>query len=262
MTPDRRWILVGSSDVGRRRARNEDSFVVLPDEGIAVVADGMGGHPGGDVASRIAARATARALVESLSDRDGPEAQENATPDQREGAMRRSVLSAHEAVLARSREEPALSGMGTTATALAIDPRGSGYTLGNVGDSRIYRWREGELEQLTRDDTWLEERIRAGQVPRDEARGHPESHLLTQCLGMPQPPDPRVTTGPVSPGDVFLLCSDGLVACLSDTEIAGVLDEQLDGTEAGATRTVETLIRKANAAGGVDNITAVLMSIL
>lgn len=260
MTADQRWIVVGASDVGRRRARNEDSFVVLPDRGIAVVADGMGGHPGGDIASRVAARATAEALTRNTSVRDGSGPGENATPHDREGAMRRSVLEAHEAVLARSRTEPALSGMGTTATALILDVAAAAWTLGNVGDSRGYRWRRGALEQLTRDDTWLEERIRAGQVRREEARGHPESHLLTQCLGLTQAPDPRVATGTVEPGDVFLLCSDGLVTHLSDPEIERVLDQEWDGTEAGATRAVAALIREANAAGGIDNITAVLVS--
>ena len=230
--------------------------MVLADQGIAVVADGMGGHPGGDVASRVAARATADALARHFSE-DDTGARDNATPDHREGAMARSVLAGHEAVLARSRQGPALSGMGTTTTALALDTRGR-YTLGNVGDSRIYRWRDGILEQLTRDDTWLEERIRAGQVRREDARGHPEGHLLTQCLGVAHP-DPRVATGTAAPGDAFLLCSDGLVTCLSDEEITAVLAEELDGTEEGATRAVDVLICEANAAGGMDNITAVLV---
>ena len=262
MTADRRCIIVGSSDIGRRRARNEDSFVALPDQGIAVVADGMGGHPGGDIASSVAARATAETLAHSAATGGASEPRENVTLDHREGAMRESVLAAHEAVLARSRAEPSLSGMGTTATALALDGGGSAYTLGNVGDSRIYRWRRGVLEQLTTDDTWLEERIRAGHVKREEARGHPEGHLLTQCLGLAQTPDPRVATGTVDPGDVFLLCSDGLVTCLSDEEIEGVLQDEWDGSEEGAARAVDVMIRKANAAGGVDNITAVLVSTL
>lgn len=251
---------MGSSDVGRRRARNEDSFVVLPDLGIAVVADGMGGHPGGDIASLVAARATAEALARSTTAHGSFGPGENATPGAREGAMRQSVLAAHEAVLARSRMEPSLAGMGTTATALILDEDGASYTLGNVGDSRIYRWRRGALEQLTRDDTWLEERIKAGQVRREEAKGHPEGHLLTQCLGLAQPPEPRVATGAMEPSDVFLLCSDGLVTNLSDAEIGRVLEDHWDGTEDGAARAVDDLIRAANAAGGVDNITVILVS--
>jgi protein phosphatase len=152
--------------------------------------------------------------------------------------------------------------MGTTTAALVLDRVGSVYTLGNVGDSRIYRWRLGTLEQLTTDDTWLEERIRAGHVKREDARGHPQGHLLTQCLGLGQTPDPRVATGAVEPDDVFLLCSDGLVTCLSDPEIGRVLRDELDGTEEGATRAVESMIGKANAAGGMDNITVVLVSIV
>lgn len=245
-------IAVGGTDRGRKRARNEDSFVVQPEHGIAVVADGMGGHPGGDVASRIAARACAEALLDLR-----PSA--NATLEDRERAMRTSVLRAHEAVLAQSQEEPSLAGMGTTTTCIALDAVTKRYTIGNVGDSRTYLRRHGELEQLTRDDTWLQERIEAGQTRREDAAGHPEGHLLTQCLGLAQTPTPRVVDGQARQRDVFLLCSDGLMACLSDAEIDALLERSLDGTVSGAERTVEALIGAANAAGGFDNITVALL---
>jgi serine/threonine protein phosphatase PrpC len=255
------WIVVGATDVGQRRARNEDSFVLEPEHGIVVVADGMGGHPGGDVASRIAARATAEALVRALANGSSPADRANATPDTRERAMRDSVLEGHAAVLARSRAEPRLSGMGTTTSALALDGRGTGYTIGNVGDSRVYRFADGALTQLTRDDTWLEDRIESGHLRREDAQGHPESHLLTQCVGLAQTPEPRVSSGTTGPGDVFLLCSDGLIACLTDREITGLLARTLDGTREGAEGALKALIGEANAAGGVDNITAVIVAL-
>src|SRR6056297_2263678 len=137
-------VVVGATDRGRKRARNEDSFIVLPDQGVAVVADGMGGHPGGDVASRVAASSAAEALRDLQ-----PSA--HATLEDRERAMRTSALRAHEAVLAHSREEPSLAGMGTTITCIAYDSATQRYTIGNVGDSRTYLYRKGSLEQLTRD---------------------------------------------------------------------------------------------------------------
>jgi PPM family protein phosphatase len=245
-------IFAGGTDRGRRRERNEDSFVLLPEHGIAVVADGMGGHPGGDVASGIAARTTAEALRRNLH----PTV--HATPDARERAMHESVLEAHEAVLAHSRQERSLAGMGTTTTAIALETGTGRYTVGNIGDSRTYRFRAGRLEQLTRDDTWLQERIDAGSIRHEDAVGHPEGHLLTQCVGLAQTPVPRVVEGTAAPGDVFLLCSDGLMACLTDEEISQVLARTLDGTAKGAERTVEALIGAANVAGGYDNITVAL----
>lgn len=149
--------------------------------------------------------------------------------------------------------------MGTTATALMLTRDGGAYTVGNVGDSRVYRFRAGALTQLTRDDTALQDAIDAGAVARHEARGRPEAHYLTQCLGLDPAPVPRISSGSVRPGDTFLLCSDGLVACLTDDAIAAVLRRTLDGTGAGAEQAVRTLVEEANHAGGVDNITAVVV---
>jgi len=252
-----RWMIAGTTDRGLRRPRNEDSFVILPSSGIAVVADGMGGHPGGDVASAVAARTTAATLRLALE--NGTGRIHDATPATRERAMRLSVLAAHEAVVDHGRGRPELSGMGTTTAALALTPDGLEWTLGNVGDSRIYRLRGGALTQLTRDDTWLQKEVDAGRVRAEDAHGHPEAHVLTQCLGLAPAPEPRVSSGDVEPGDVFLLCSDGLIACLADAEIAAVLRRTHYGPQEGAERAVRMLVDAANAAGGVDNITAVVL---
>lgn len=254
-----RWVMAGATDRGLRRKRNEDSMVTLPGPGIAVVADGMGGHPGGDVASLIAAQTAAETLRRTLG--NGTADLQDATPAARERAMGLSVLSAHEAVVRGGFGRPELTGMGTTVTALALTSDGSAYTLGNVGDSRIYRYRAGALHQLTRDDTELEDAIDAGAIARHEARGRPEGHRLTQCLGLDPAPRPRVASGSVAARDVFLLCSDGLVACLTDDAIAAVLGHTLDGTGGGAERALRTLIAESNRAGGVDNITAIVVEI-
>ncbi|MSR21318.1 MAG: serine/threonine-protein phosphatase [Gemmatimonadetes bacterium] len=198
----------GMSDVGKTRTRNEDSWSLVPGLGAAVVADGMGGHPGGDLASRIAADAAVGVLREEFGAESRPG---EPLHERMSAAMRRSVMSAHEAIRARAEREPELDGMGTTLTALAVDPATDLFVLGNVGDSRAYRFRAGELTRLTRDDTWVQERLDAKRLTPEQARRHPFAHLLTQCLGLEDTPKPRITEGTVQVGDAYLLCSDGLV---------------------------------------------------
>jgi protein phosphatase len=249
----------GLTDVGKTRTRNEDSWSAVTHQGIAVVADGMGGHPGGDVASRIAADTAVRILGEEL-DRAGRAGE--GRPERLSSAMHRSVLGAHEAIRARGEAEPELDGMGTTLTAIAMDPESDLFVLGNVGDSRGYRFRGGELTRLTKDDTWVQERIDAKQLTPEQARRHPFAHLLTQCLGLEDAPKPRITQGAVEPGDAYLLCTDGLVGMIEEAELARILAEGL-GTRANASgeKTLRSLVDAANAAGGFDNITAVLVTI-
>jgi len=247
--------VVGLSDVGRARSRNEDSLSLLPDLGVAVVADGMGGHPGGDVASRIAAETAAKVLKAELA--EGRDAHE---------AMLRCVLRAHEAIRAEGEREPGLDGMGTTITALAVDPVADTFVLGHVGDSRAYRYRAGTLTQLTKDDTWVQERIDAQQLTPDQARRHPFAHLLTQCLGLEDTPVPHIIRGSVEVGDVYLLCTDGLVGMVDDQMLEEILGREIgtNGDAAGAAPrepAVRALVEAANEAGGYDNITAVLVEI-
>jgi len=253
--------VVGLTDVGKTRTRNEDSLSLLPDLGVAVVADGMGGHPGGDVASRIAAKTAAEVLERELAE-GSPEADPT---EHLEGVMYRSVLAAHEAIRAKGREKPALDGMGTTITALVLDRATDTFVLGHVGDSRAYRFRDGELTQLTRDDTWVQERVEAAQLTEEQARKHPFAHLLTQCLGLEDTPVPHISHGPVAAGDRFLLCTDGLVGMLEDPALAEILTRELgsNGASPGDADqpALEALVEAANQAGGHDNITAVLVSV-
>ena len=175
--------------------------------------------------------------------------------------MRRSVLRAHEEIRARCEREPELDGMGTTLTAMALDPASDLFVLGNVGDSRAYRFRAGELTRLTRDDTWVQERIDAKQLTVEQARRHPFAHLLTQCLGLEDTPKPRITQGTVLLGDAYLLCTDGLVGMIDDSQLGEILSEKLSLNGMGASATLKALLAAANAAGGYDNITAVLVTI-
>ncbi len=247
------------TDVGKMRTRNEDSSALVPRLGVAVVADGMGGHPGGDVASRMAADAVADVLAQEM---ERGRASGEVEPDRLNSAMRRCVIRAHEEIRSRGEREPDLDGMGTTLTAFAVDSATDRFVLGNVGDSRAYLFRGGELAQLTRDDTWVQERIDANQLTLEQAKRHPFAHLLTQCLGLEDTPDPRITEGTVHTGDVYLLCTDGLVGMIDDSTVARILAAELDRDRASSGEVaLRALLDAANDVGGHDNITAVLVRI-
>ena len=247
----------GLTDLGRTRTRNEDSWACVAGLGIAVVADGMGGHPGGDVASRIATDTAVRILGEE-SERTARGGE--GLSERMSAAMHRSMLTAHEAIRARGEAEPELDGMGTTMTAIVVDAELDLFVMGHVGDSRGYRFRAGELTRLTTDDTWVQERVDARQLTPEQARRHPFAHLLTQCLGLEDAPKPRITQGSVEPGDAFLLCTDGLVGMIEESRLEEILSEGL-GESRDVERTLRALIDAANDAGGYDNVTAVLMTI-
>ncbi len=247
------FTISGLSHVGRVRRRNEDSLSIEPELAIAFVTDGMGGHPGGDVASRIAALHACRTLTElvqeprrSVHDRDN-------TARFLADAMERSVAVAHAAVRQRSETEPHLKGMGTTLVGWVGDPSTGAYAMGHVGDSRGYRLRAGNFESLTRDDTWVQDRLDHDLISVEEARRHRYGHMLTQCIGLEEPPKIHVVEGHTAPGDRFLLCTDGLIGMMKDWEIRTTLLEHDDDDEA-----LRVLIDRANEEGGKDNITAVL----
>jgi protein phosphatase len=227
------------------RRRNEDSFRLAPEIGLAVVADGMGGHPGGDVASDVASEAALAFLRDAAME---AEADARAVED----ALARCVLHAHHAVRARARERPALEDMGTTLTVLLLDAAASRWALGHAGDSRAYLLREGTLAQVSHDDTWVQAEVEAGRIPADRLRGHPAGHILRQCVGLETPPDPHHRSGPLGAGDRFLLCSDGLTDMLTDAEIRDALGEPV--AEAAARALVERALER----GGRDNVTVVL----
>ena len=221
------------TDTGRQRSENEDSlFVRAP---IFVVADGMGGAQAGEVASKTAADAF---------DRDLPEA----PPEQ---FLRETIESANRRIHELARADPSRAGMGTTITAAIVDAAAEEVAIGHVGDSRAYRLRRGKLERLTRDHSLVEEMRRKGQITDAQAEDHPQRSIITRALG----PEPEVEvdlqTAPAAPGDVFLLCSDGLTTMVDEGRIAAVLSSTTSMREA-----VRTLVDEANGAGGRDNITA------
>jgi protein phosphatase len=221
------------TDTGRQRSANEDSFFVRAP--IFVVADGMGGAQAGEVASKTAAEAF---------DRDLP----SGSP---EPFLRETIETANRQIHELAGADPSRAGMGTTITAVIIDSESEEVGIGHVGDSRAYRLRDGKLEQLTRDHSLVEEMRRKGQLTDEQAEDHPQRSIITRALGPEPEVEVDVQTVPAAPGDVFLVCSDGLTTMLSDEKIAGLL--------AGATSmeaAVRALVDEANRAGGRDNITA------
>jgi serine/threonine protein phosphatase PrpC len=232
------------TDVGLARSGNEDSH--LRGRTVFAVADGLGGHRGGEVASAMA--------VEPLAALDG-RAFDDA--DQAAEALSGAIRAANQAILRRGHADPELWGMGTTVTAAAV-AAGRVLQLAHVGDSRAYLLREGApLRQLTTDHTVVAEAVERGLLTRQQAAVHPQRGVVTRAVGLD--PDVRVDLPEpleLEPGDQVLLCSDGLTEVVDDDQIAAVLAEQADGDDAcGA------LIAAANRAGGPDNVTVVLLRV-
>ncbi len=241
--------MAGRSDRGQVRFRNEDAFHIQPERGLAVVADGMGGHPAGAEASRLAIRSF-------LGRMDG------ARPEKRSpGAwgvrMVESVERAHAALLAEGRRDPARTGMGTTLTALHFAPETGEGDLVHVGDSRAYLLRGDTLTRLSRDHTWVQEQVDAGALDASVARVHPMAHVLTRVLGgTPATLAPQHRTLAARAGDRYLLCTDGLTAHLADDDLKAFLARDDEPNDVAA-----ALVAAANERGGSDNITVVVLRV-
>jgi len=234
----------GRTDVGIIRSGNEDNYLMVPDRGIFVVADGMGGHAAGEVASEMAVRSVARDLgsLRGLSD------------DQVAERMRVSIRTANNTIFQRTLTEHDKRGMGTTVTALVLyDTR---FLIGQVGDSRCYLLRDGKLTQITKDHSYVQEQVDAGYLTPEQARAHPYSNVITRCVGANSDVMPDVYVGAVRPKDVFLLASDGLTGMLEDHQLAEVLHADRMPQEQ-----VDDLVAEANRHGGLDNITAIIVRI-
>ncbi len=239
-----KFTCAGLTDVGIIRSGNEDNYLIVPDRGVFIVADGMGGHAAGEVASEMAVRIIARELGE-VGDVSSQEAAER---------MRRAILEANGAIFKRTLTEHDKRGMGTTATAMAVI--GGHYLIGQVGDSRAYVLRDGSFAQLTKDHSYVQEQVDAGYLSPEEARTHPYSNVITRCVGANGDVLPDLYSGALREGDVFLLASDGLTGMIEDHDIHELLSGGRE-PESAATE----LINEANRRGGLDNITAILIRI-
>lgn len=244
------------TDPGLRRAHNEDCHSAQPDLGLFVVADGVGGHAGGSVASRLAVDAIVGAAETTAA--LGPA---DAWPRPFDPALSRAgnrLCAGFELANRRIAERTAaalnLRGMATTAVALLVD--GLTAALAHAGDSRAYLYRRSRLTRLTRDHSWVEEQVRAGALSAAAAREHPWRNIVTRVLAAEESAVPETREVTLRPGDRLLLCTDGLSSVLAEETIGGVLSEHEDLQAA-----CDAFVRLANARGGPDNITAIVVRI-
>jgi protein phosphatase len=243
----------GATDVGLRREVNEDSFLMLPRNGIWIVADGMGGHAGGQVASTLTVETVGRALVRRLAEAERA-ARKAGTRVNVPLLMEQSVREACNGVFDEAQRRPELTGMGSTVTVMMV--YGALAYFGHVGDSRAYLVRDREIHQLTEDHSLVQEQVAAGLITPEQARVSVMRNIITRSIGFER--EVKVDTGavPVAPGDAFVLCSDGLTGHVEDHEILDVV------ANFDRRRAPRMLIDLANERGGEDNSTVIVASVV
>ena len=245
------------SDSGLKRTSNEDSYSTRPDVGLFVVADGMGGHVAGEVASRVAVEAI-EAFIQETAGADKNRTWPfpfDPTVSLEANRLRAAFRLANRKIASAIADSQDLRGMATTASAVLLGPQGA--SVAHVGDSRVYVLRSGKLDQLTHDHSWVEEQVRAGTLTPTAARQHPWRNVVTRALSGGEDPEVDVTEVVPRPGERYLLCSDGLFTVLSDARIAELLGDMKASLDAIA----GALVAAANDAGGPDNITALILQI-
>lgn len=235
----------GKSDRGLKRSNNEDAFVVRPDMGLCLVADGMGGAAAGEIASGIFVETT----LEIFSKFEGQSEQETLE------IVQKAFGWANERILNHVKENPQHQGMGCTAE-LAVFSDES-FVIGHMGDSRTYRFRAGALKQLTRDHSVVQDQVDKGLINPAEAKNHPMRNVILRAVGINESLSLDLVRGKTLSGDLFLLCSDGLTDMIDDALIQDVLSSTM-----ALPQKVEKLIDLANSAGGHDNITVVLSEVI
>jgi len=240
----------GSTHVGRVRSSNEDHFGAFDDLALYVVADGMGGHAAGEVASLMAVQTVHDAFLEGASDRTLPSGRQY-DPSRR---LVWTIEQANQRIYTAGIENPALAGMGTTVAAVWVE-NNAAY-VAHVGDSRVYRLRGPAFDQVTADHSLVNDYLSRGIMTADEAAAHPMKHVLIRALGTAPTVSVDVRRIPLEAGDLFLLCSDGLSNVVPVDELAAILSKP-DGSHLDAQ--CQALIDAANRHGGLDNITAVLV---
>lgn len=242
------------TDVGMRRAHNEDYFAVLEDEQVFVVADGMGGHASGEVASRLATETILDFYKRTRADEDAtwPFKLDRAMSFE-ENRLACAIKLANRRIFEVACGDPSKKGMGTTVVAASV--LGSSICIAHVGDSRAYRVRDGVIAQLTRDHSLLEDLKEAnpGMSP-EEQESFPHKNVITRALGLRDDVEVAVETHELRTGDVFLLCTDGLSGMLSDAQIAVIASEPKT-----LPRVVAELVDRANRNGGTDNVTTIVV---
>ena len=241
------WKTAGVSDTGLSRSQNEDTLVLDPAEGVVIVADGMGGRPGGEYASALAARV----IHAHLSSSEGSDGEPG---DRMAEALKLANLKVWEAAVA----DPAREGMGTTVTALSLDGDSGAWVIGHVGDSRGYVLRDGELRRITRDHTVVQDLLESGAISPSSMADHPLGHLINRAVGTEETVQVDIFQGDALPGDIFLLCTDGLAGLMSDDELEDALQDlavsDLDEKSA-------ELVAIAHEFGAPDNVTLCFLAV-
>lgn len=244
----------GLTHVGMVREQNEDRIHLNHEDRLYLVADGMGGHAAGEVASDIAVTAVNDFIIHTRRDREltWPYAYDESLSydgNRLQTAIRLANSRIREAVEEKSEYE----GMGSTLVSLLVTEERT--TIGSVGDSRVYRLRRGELKLLTNDHSWVNEQLQEGMITEEQARSHPFRNVVTRALGSDSAVEVDVRSGTIEQGDCFLLCSDGLSGMVDEDEITGLLAAAAD---LGAEKTCAALVDAANSAGGKDNISVII----
>lgn len=250
-----RVVSCGLTDVGLKREGNEDSLLCLDDLGLYAVADGMGGHAAGEVASQTAVTVVSDCVRQELTQATDPG--NGAEPGQRQVQIfEKSVLRANETICRLSQDNPRYGGMGTTFSGLLVsDGRAA---VAHVGDSRIYRLRDGDFSAVTNDHSWVNEQLQRHVITAEEARTHRWRNVITRALGNRLDLEVDTENLVLRPGDVFLLCSDGLSGMVPDTSLARALAAMGENLSDAA----HDLVDQAKDAGGDDNITLVILRVL
>lgn len=241
-------VAFGLSHVGRVRQNNEDAWMGLDEPFFYVLADGMGGHLAGEVASQEAARGLCEIVQENWKDAD-----QVSFHDMRK-ALRLAIEQVNRRVYKKSRSDPYLKGMGTTLCCIYFHPKGVIYA--HVGDSRIYRLRHKRFEQLTKDHSLCRELVDQGQLTEKQAPDFLYKNIITRAIGTEPTVEPSVHLSDISEGDIYLMCTDGLSDLLTTREMHGILNQKMPIDD-----TVREFVATANARGGHDNITVVVMQV-
>jgi serine/threonine protein phosphatase PrpC len=237
------------TDIGRKRQQNQDNGGAYPELGLFVVADGMGGHKGGEIASAMAVE-TVVAHVRAA---------EGQAPWDPRKVITEAIQKANFTIHERSTNEPQLHGMGTTTTALLFSQ--DLLTIGHVGDSRAYYFRKNAVWQITRDHSLVMEKLKAGLITRDQMKTDRMKNVITRSVGFEPQVSVEIYEMPVAVGDIFLICSDGLSGLIDDSKMLEVVQRDLFEID-DIRRAVEELVSSANESGGDDNITAIVVQVV
>ena len=240
-------ISAGASDIGRKRKSNQDSICLVPDKKLFVVADGMGGHNGGDIASQMSVKLIPE-FVNGHQDLNPPE------------LLKSAVHFVNKSIYEHGQQNSELKGMGTTITSILFDE--NNINIANVGDSRTYLIHDKKLYQMTRDHSWVQEKLNAGIYDREGAKADSQKNALTRAVGFEPDVEIDIFKYKVSKNDLFLLCSDGLHGKVSDEDIIFIVNRELpditNATQKDLNNIATALIDQANANGGQDNISVIL----